>query len=166
MSETIVNKATDENIVVALVRRALDMADSIPHAIIALLARFGVGGVFLYSGLNKVTNCDFPFLDCKITSSTYNLFKTQWQVPLLPYEVSAVLATIGEHVFPFLLFIGLASRFAAGGLFVMTLVIQIFVYPDAWPTHTVWAAALLYIIARGPGFFSLDHFVRKKVLGD
>ncbi len=166
MSDSVMNNTTNEHALIALVRRALDLAESIPHALIVVLARFGVGGVFLFSGMNKVANCGFPFLDCKITSTTYSLFKDQWQVPLLPYEVSAVLATVGEHVFPALLFIGLGSRFAAGGLLVMTIVIQVFVYPNAWPTHTVWAACLLYIIARGPGLFSLDHFIRQKVLGN
>src|SRR5215475_15359268 len=61
-----------------------------------------------------------------------------------------------------LLAIGLATRFAAIALLIMTLIIQIFVYPDAWPTHGTWAACFLVLIARGPGFLSLDHMVARR----
>jgi putative oxidoreductase len=73
------------------------------------------------------------------------------------------LSTIAEHVFPVLLVVGLASRLSALGLLVMTAVIQIFVYPDGWPEHILWAAALLLIIARGPGALSLDHVIWGRV---
>ena len=61
-----------------------------------------------------------------------------------------------------LLLVGLATRLSATALLVMTLVIQIFVYPGAYATHGVWAAALLTLMAYGPGRFSLDHaFARR-----
>jgi len=80
-------------------------------------------------------------------------------VPLLPPDVAAYLSTIGDHVFPVLLFFGLASRLSALGLFGMTLVIQFFVVPGGWPEHILWFSLLLLIIARGPGAISLDHLI-------
>jgi putative oxidoreductase len=80
-------------------------------------------------------------------------------VPLLPPDVAAYLSTIGEHVFPALLFVGLASRLSALALFGMTMVIQLFVVPGGWPEHILWLSLLLLIIARGPGLISLDQLV-------
>ena len=39
----------------------------------------------------------------------------------------------------------------------MTAVIQLFVYPDAWPTHLTWATLALYLVGRGAGPMSLDN---------
>ena len=75
--------------------------------------------------------------------------------------VAAHLAALAEHVFPVLLVLGLATRFSALALLLMTLVIQNFVYPDAWPTHGTWAALLLLPMARGPGGVSLDHLIAR-----
>jgi putative oxidoreductase len=69
------------------------------------------------------------------------------------------MATVAEHVLPVLLLAGLASRLSALGLMVMTLVIQLFVYPEGWPEHILWFALLLLIVARGPGALSLDHLI-------
>ena len=80
-------------------------------------------------------------------------------MPLLPPEMAAYLSTIGEHVFPVLLLVGLASRLSALGLFGMTLVIQLFVVPGGWPEHILWFSLLTLIIARGPGVFSLDYLI-------
>jgi putative oxidoreductase len=71
--------------------------------------------------------------------------------------IAAYAATLAEHLFPVLLVLGLMTRFSALALLVMTAVIQVFVYPGAWPTHGLWAAAFLLLIARGPGALSLDH---------
>lgn len=69
------------------------------------------------------------------------------------------MAAFAEHLFPILLLVGLATRFSALALLGMTLVIQVFVYPGAYPTHGVWAAVLLYLIAQGPGALSLDRWI-------
>ena len=61
-----------------------------------------------------------------------------------------------------LLLIGLATRFSALALLGMTLVIQLLVYPGAYATHGVWAAVLLYLMARGPGALSLDHWLASR----
>jgi putative oxidoreductase len=57
--------------------------------------------------------------------------------------------------------VGLATRFSALALLIMTLVIQIFVYPDAWPTHGSWAAIFLMLMAQGPGKISLDALIAR-----
>lgn len=135
-------------------RLAVERLDRIPHDLIALVARFGVAGVFWQSARTKVEGLT-------ITDTTYLLFREEYRIPLLPPELAAVAATVSEHLFAVLLVIGLATRFSAAALFGMTLVIQIFVYPLAWPTHLTWAASFLYLIARGGGRFALDAVLTK-----
>jgi len=122
----------------------------IPGALLLLIARFGVAGVFFLSGRTKVEGI------LSIKPSTYILFQTDYALPLIPPAVAAHLATYSEHLFPILLVLGLFTRVGALGLFFMTSVIEIFVYPDAWPTHLSWAGLLLPLIARGGGAWSLD----------
>ena len=73
------------------------------------------------------------------------------------------MAAFAEHFFPILILLGLATRFSALALLVMTMTIQVFVYPGAYPTHGVWAAVLLYLMARGPGRFSVDHLIARRL---
>lgn len=125
----------------------------ISHGLIALAARFALAGIFFYSGRTKVEG----FLT--VTDSAYALFREEYKVPLLPPEIAAHLAVYAEHLFPLLLVLGLCTRFSALSLLGMTAVIQIFVYPDAWPTHLSWAALMLYLIGRGAGPLSADHAI-------
>ncbi len=127
---------------------------SVGDNLLLLVARVGVAAVFFLSGRTKVTG----FMTLK--PSTYELFRTEYALPLIPYDIAAHLATLAEHTFPVLLVLGLFSRFAATGLLFMTLVIEIFVYPDAWPTHLIWGGLLLLVIARGAGRWSLDRVLR------
>ena len=126
----------------------------ITHDMLALATRVGIAAIFFYSGRTKVTG----FLS--LTDGAYELFRTEYKLPLLPPELAAHLAAYAEHLFPLLLVLGLATRLSALALLGMTLVIQVFVYPDAWPTHLSWAALLLYLAGRGAGRFSLDHALR------
>lgn len=126
----------------------------IPEWLQLLLARLAIASVFFLSGRTKVEG----FLT--ITPSTYALFADEYRVPILPSDVAAHLATYAEHLFPILLVIGLVTRLSAAALLGMTLVIQTFVYPDAWPTHLSWAALLLLLMARGGGAISLDRLLR------
>lgn len=126
----------------------------VSDSVLLLVARVGIAAVFFLSGRTKVTG----FMTLK--PSTYELFRTEYALPLIPYNIAAHLATFAEHTFPVLLVLGLFSRFAAAGLLFMTLVIEIFVYPDAWPTHLIWGGLLLLIIARGAGRWSLDRILR------
>lgn len=138
-------------------RRGLDLCDRTPHWLLAVLARFSVATVFWRSARTKVDGFS-------IKDSTFLLFEHEYGVPLLPPEVAAYMATIAEHAFPVLLIIGLGSRVSALALLFMTLVIQLFVYPGAWPTHILWVMALAYVIGRGPGPLALDHLVKRRFL--
>ena len=138
---------------ISLIQRANTLLDRLPQGLVGFAVRFFPAMVFLQSGRTKV---DGLFT---IKDSTYFLFQYEYALPVIPHNVAAVLATLAEHVLPILLILGLGTRFAALGLLGMTAVIQIFVYPDAWITHGLWAAALLAVIARGPGAWSLDHLL-------
>ena len=121
-----------------------------PQGIVGLAARIFVAWVFWLSAQTKVDGF-------AIADSTWFLFEHEYALPVIPYTWAAVLATIAEHVFPVLLILGLFTRFAALALLVMTAVIQIFVYPQAWVTHGLWAASFLVLLAYGPGRISLDR---------
>jgi putative oxidoreductase len=123
----------------------------VSHDALALATRVGVAAIFFYSGRTKVEG----FLT--LTDSAYELFRTEYKLPFVPPEIAAHLAAYSEHLFPLLLVLGLFTRLSALALLGMTLVIQIFVYPDAWPTHLSWAALLLYLVGRGGGRLSLDQ---------
>ena len=123
----------------------------LPPSLLLLVARIGIAAIFFLSGRTKVTG----FLTIK--PSTYVLFNSEYALPLIPYELAAQMATYSEHLFPVLLVLGLFTRPAAAALLGMTLVIQTFVYPDAWPTHLSWAGLLLPLIAYGGGKWSLDR---------
>lgn len=120
---------------------------------LSLVARLAIAAVFFYSGRTKVSG----FLTIK--PSTFNLFETEYALPLLPPQLAAHLATYAEHLFPLLLVLGLLARLSALALLGMTLVIQIFVYPDAWPTHLTWIGLMLVVIARGAGRWSADRML-------
>jgi putative oxidoreductase len=123
----------------------------IGHSLIALAARFSIAGIFLLSGRTKVEGW------LTVSDTAIALFADEYKVPLLPPALAAHLAAYAEHLFPILLVLGLFTRLSALALLGMTAVIQIFVYPDAWPTHLVWATALLYLAGRGAGAVSLDR---------
>ncbi|NWM24781.1 DoxX family protein, partial [Escherichia coli] len=95
------------------------------------------------------------------TCVAIELFRTEYALPLIPPQIAAVAATWSEHVFSILLILGLATRFSALALLGMTLVIEVFVHPDAWPTHLSWTAILLPLIFRGGGAWSLDALHRR-----
>jgi putative oxidoreductase len=128
------------------------LAERIPQSLVTLVSRVAIADIFWRSGQTKVSG----FL---IREETFYLFREEYKVPLLPPDLAAYLSTIGEHVFPVLLVLGLATRLSALGLFGMTLVIQLFVVPGGWPEHLLWFALLGGIIARGPGTISLDHLI-------
>ena len=122
--------------------------------VLALVTRLGVAAIFFQSGRTKVDGL------LHITDGTYSLFETEYHVPLLPPDVAAHVATYSEHLFSSLLVLGLFTRLSALAFLGMTAVIEIFVYPDAWPTHLSWAGLLLFLIARGGGKFSLDRVLK------
>lgn len=122
--------------------------------LLLLVNRVAAGSVFFLSGRTKV---DGVF---HLTDATFDLFASEYALPLVPPMVAAWAATITEHLASILLVLGLGTRFAALALLGMTAVIEIFVYPDAWPTHLTWAGLLLPLLAYGGGRLSGDRFLK------
>jgi putative oxidoreductase len=126
------------------------LENAVPESALLLVARLGIASIFFLSGRTKVEGL------LKITGGTYELFRSEYALPLISPEIAAHMATYSEHLFPVLLVLGLLTRPAAIALLGMTAVIQIFVYPDAWPTHLSWTGLLLPLAVRGGGNWSLD----------
>jgi putative oxidoreductase len=141
---------------VRLVKNVTSILDKIPDSFIALCARVFPAAVFWQSGETKVSGWH-------VTDSAITLFREEYNLPLIDPTIAAHLAAFAEHFFPVLLVLGLATRFAALALLGMTAVIEFLVYPDAWPTHGVWATCLLFVIARGPGIVSLDYLIKRRL---
>ena len=136
-----------------MVCRVRDVLDGVPYSWLALPLRFAVATVFWNSAMAKLANWD----------TALALFSDEYQLPLIPPEIAAYMAVTIELTTPVLLVLGLMTRFAAFVLLGMTAVIEIFVYPLAWPTHIQWAAMLLVLLCRGPGAISVDHLVWKRL---
>ncbi|MDZ3833572.1 MAG: DoxX family protein [Sphingopyxis sp.] len=145
--------------VVAIYGRGIALLNSpVVEGVALLLVRVALAGVFWRSGRTKVVEGSW----LEINDFTYDLFRDEFSgLPLDP-ALAVPLTTWAEHVFPVLLLIGLATRLSAAALLVMTLVIQIFVFPDAWwPVHSLWAAMAAILIVRGGGLFSLDAILAR-----
>ena len=123
----------------------------VAHDLLALVARVASAAIFFLSGRTKVEGW------LTVTPGAVELFRGEYRLPVVPPEIAAHAAAYAEHLFPFLLLLGLATRASALALLGMTLVIQVFVYPDAWPTHLSWAGLLLYLAGRGGGRLALDR---------
>ncbi len=140
---------------VRIIQRVIAALGCIPYWSIALAARIFPAAVFWQSGETKVAGWH-------LKPSAISLFENEYQLPLIDPTIAAYVSAFSEHFFPILLVIGLATRFSALALLCMTAVIEIFVYPSAWPTHGVWATCFLVVVARGPGWLSLDHLIARK----
>jgi putative oxidoreductase len=141
--------------VIAAMRAVATVLDRIPQSLISLAARIFPAAVFWRSGQTKVEGFH-------VTDNAIALFRDEYALPWIDPALAANIAAFSEHFFPALLVIGLASRLSALALLGMTAVIEIFVYPYAWPEQGVWATCFLVVIARGPGIFSLDHLIARR----
>lgn len=155
------------NAITRFIMAIVDLFSKIPHSLIAFLARFSIAGVFWKSAQTKIEGLRIDIVQWhwdwgipRLSDDAIFLFQYEYQLPIINPTLAAGMAAIAEHLFALLLLIGFATRLSAFALIVMTLVIQIFVYPSAWPTHGVWAAVLLYLMAKGPGVFALDRLLR------
>lgn len=135
------------------IRQVNALLGRVPADLVALALRIFPAMVFFQSGRTKVEGL------FSIKDSTWFLFEHEYALPVIPSNIAAVMGTTAEHVLPILMILGLGTRLSALGLLGMTAVIQIFVYPGAWITHGLWASALLALMARGPGAWSLDHLL-------
>lgn len=129
----------------------IGLFERIPYWLIALTARIALAQVFWSSAQTHLASWQ----------TTLYMFANDYKVPLLPPHLAAYMAVAMEVITPPLLVLGLATRFAALALFGMTLVIEIFVYPQAWPTHIQWAAMMLVLMAQGAGMLSLDALIAR-----
>ena len=141
---------------IGLAGQAIRWLDCIPYALLALPLRLAVATVFWNSAQTHLANWD----------TTLYMFETDYALPFLPPVPAVYMAVAIEVVTPILLVLGLLTRASALVLLGMTMVIEVFVYPEAWPTHIQWAAMLLVLLARGPGRLSLDWLVRRRLLDD
>ncbi|TCT10256.1 DoxX family protein [Paralcaligenes ureilyticus] len=141
---------------VALFTRALGWLECIPYTFLAIPLRLAMATVFWNSAMTKLASWD----------TAIALFTDEYRVPILPPELAAYLAVSIELTTPILLVLGLATRPAAAVMLGMTAIIEVFVYPQAWPTHIQWAAMLLVLLARGPGKLSIDWLIRQRMLGN
>jgi putative oxidoreductase len=130
-------------------RRILSWLNAVPYSVLILVARAATFSVFIHSGLQKLSDWN----------ATLMLFHDEYKVPILPPDVAAVMAASMELGLSTLVLVGLATRLSALGLLGMVSVIQIFVYPDAWPDHIQWLAFMIFIVCRGPGAVSLDAVI-------
>ncbi len=152
-----------------LMQQFIHRVQRIPNSLLALVARFSIAAVFWKSGQTKIqgfavdiVSGEFTLGWPRLSDSVVGLFKDEYHLPLIPPDIAATLAATAEHVFPLLLLFGLATRLSALALLGMTLTIQLFVYPDAYPTHGTWAAVLLYLMVHGPGRLSVDEWVAQR----
>jgi putative oxidoreductase len=151
-----------------LIQKSESVFKKIPESLILFVARFAIAAVFWKSGQTKIEGFSLDIIAMKmqlgwphLKDSAVFLFEYEYNLPLLPPAIAATLAALAEHILPILILSGFLTRFAALGLAGMTLVIQLFVYPDAYPTHATWLAISLLLMYRGAGAFSLDYFIGK-----
>ena len=129
---------------------AITVLDRFPLSILQLMFRVAIAAVFWSSGLTKIASW----------GTTIALFRDEYMVPLLPPEIAAAWSAAFELSCSPLIVVGLATRLATLPLLGMTFVIEVFVYPEYWTMHLMWAAVLLFLLTKGPGVFSLDHHVK------
>ena len=129
-------------------QHTIAILDRFPLPILQLMFRIAIAAVFWSSGLTKIASWD----------ATSALFRDEYMVPLLPPELAAVMSATFELSCSALIVVGLVTRLATLPLLGMTFVIEIFVYPEYWSMHLMWATVLLFLLTKGPGAFSLDHY--------
>ena len=149
MTPTAIATTTEAAFPPAPIRRALDTLNKVPFDVLILVARAATFSVFIHSGLQKLSDWN----------ATLMLFRDEYKVPVLPPEVAAYMAASMELGLSTLVLLGLATRLSALGLLGMVAVIQVFVYPQAWPDHIQWLAFMIFIVCRGPGAYSLDALI-------
>jgi putative oxidoreductase len=153
----------------AIIRQLNELLSTIPYSLIAFVARFSIAATFWKSGQTKIegfvldiVSGDFMLAFPHLGASIPSLFRDEYKLPLVDPTLAAGLAAFAEHLFPALILIGFMTRLSSVALIVMTLTIQLLVYPGAYATHGVWAAVLLMLIAKGGGAFSIDSIIAQR----
>ncbi len=142
-----------------LIQRGLALLDSrVFNGLALLVVRLALAAQFWRSARTKVEEGSW----LTINPITYDLFRDEYHMPAP--EITGTIATYAEHMLPILVMLGLATRFGAAGLFAMTGVIQLFVYPEAfWNPHVMWFGLALILVARGGGMFALDRLFDRRL---
>ena len=135
-----------------IVDAALRRLEAVPYTLLAIPLRLAVATIFWRSAMTKLANFD----------TAIALFRDEYHVPLLPPEFAAYLTASIELTAPVLLMLGLLTRPVTAVLLGMTAVIEVFVYPQAWPTHIQWAAMHFVLLCRGPGKLSVDYLAWRR----
>lgn len=142
----------------------ISLGKFIPEWLIGLCMRIATFMVFWPSAQTKIDGGNFlgqKLYFWNVTDSTKLLFEHEYALPIIPADLAAYLASIGEFALSLFILLGIFTRLSAAGLLIMTLVIQVFVYPGAWALHLLWAAVLIYLIKHGAGSVSLDASIEK-----
>ena len=163
---TLYDKTSPVSSAERIVRGCLDLIASIASIVAPPVLRIALALPFFRSGLTRWDG----FLS--LSAGTLYLFEEQFKLHLLGRvydfpapDTLALLVGLAEIILPVLLVAGVATRFAALGLLIMTCVIQL-VFPDGWVNfHLYWAALALAIMALGPGPLSLDHIFSQMLRG-
>jgi putative oxidoreductase len=129
-------------------QHTIAILNRLPLSILQLMFRVAIAEVFWSSGQTKIASWD----------TTVELFRNEYMVPILPPEIAAVMSATFELSCSVLIVFGLATRLATLPFLGMTFVIEVFVYPEFWAMHLMWATILLFLLTKGPGAFSLDHY--------
>jgi putative oxidoreductase len=144
--------------------RAIGMIRAIASPSFAqLMLRIALAVPFWRSGILKWSG----FLQLNDTAVLLFSDEFRLHLPGGPYsfpapEVMAFMSGSLEILAPIFLVLGLATRFAALALLIMTCIVELTV-PDGWPVHITWAAMALGIMAWGPGRLSVDHGIQTAV---
>jgi putative oxidoreductase len=155
MNTSVSPAASGDTGLIGAIERVIGWLERVPYSLLALPLRLAVATVFWNSGTTKLANWD----------ATLQLFEDEYKVPLLPPDIAAHVGAGIELTTPVLLVLGFLTRPAALVLLAMTTIIEVFVYPQAWPTHIQWAAMLLVLLCRGAGNVSLDHWLARRFGG-
>ena len=161
------------SIIASIVDKLVALCAVIPYALVALGLRFVMARVFFVPGQTKVEGPVIPFnwvarnvefsviLPSEIKDATLQMLQTQYANLPMPPLVAAYLFTYAEFVLPLCLIVGFATRFAAFGLLVITVMLQLYVMPELWwSTHVYWVAILMVLMSVGPGAISVDALIR------
>jgi putative oxidoreductase len=144
-------------------RRLNSLANHVPEDLVLLLSRLAIGSVFWRSVQSKITGWEFAGQSWQffnVSDATFMLFRYEYALPLLPYRAAAYAGTAAEFFFALMIMLGLGTRLAALGLLGVTTLIQLFVFPQAWPTHILWYALLVLLLKQGGGRLSIERLVR------
>jgi putative oxidoreductase len=155
MNTTISHPALLPRTATSALNSVRSVLDRFPTSLLVLAFRLAVATVFFRSGMTKLASWD----------TTVALFDMEYMVPILPPVAGAYLATATEIGASLMLIFGIGTRFAAAALLGMTLVIQVFVYPENWPDHLLWGSILAWLLTRGAGVLSIDHVIGRRLAG-